>query len=160
MKTSLVWPAVTMMLLMAAGCTTPRTERSAGGDESMDSVAGVWREESHFFVALPQASNMAVASQVASALAALQFKEDDQASMRHPVSLLTDLIATYEAETYASASVFRATGRQCFYISVENYSEEHAGLSTQARKAVERNLRAAFGDSIEFFSDTNCKDAV
>lgn len=122
-------------------------------------AAGEWRDEIHVFVALPATSNDAVANAIESALAPLKFKRDRESQTQHPINLLKDLVAIYEAGTYANASVFQAMGEHCFYISVNNYGGEHADLSTQARAEIEKKLRASFGD-IAFFSDTNCKNAL
>lgn len=114
----------------------------------------------HAFVKLPHNSKSKVEGAVGSALGPLGFQRDTASAKQHPINLLRDLVAMYEAGTYADASIFEASGSNCFYIVVENFDEARTGLVKASKVAVQRSLRDSFGKSVAFFSDTQCTHAL
>jgi hypothetical protein len=125
---------------------------AAGADE-------VWSETAHVSAQIPLSSNGAIAAAIDSAVFPLRFRRDASSS-QHPTNLLRDLVAAYAAGTYALASLFQGVRPGCYYISVENFDQTRAGLAAAARAAIERELRASFGNGVAFFSDANCTHAL
>jgi hypothetical protein len=140
---------------VVAGCVNAPDDQGApaAGD------SGPWLESSKVYATVANASDASIIAEGDAALAPLGFHRDSKGTT-YPGNLVPGIFASYKAGNSVAAMIVEGSRPGCIVFAATNYDVHSAGLVKSAAAAIEARFRKSFGNSLTFFSDSNCSHAL